>query len=103
MNTKPNQTPTDTLENPHSGEPQAEKPHRNPTAVHTNCCAATWTGLTTCHCSNCHTTFTSPSAFDQHRRRNHCLHPTAAGLTQMPRQFTAYGWPGTHPQRKQFT
>ncbi len=30
-------------------------------------CPATWTGLSTCHCSGCHQTFAGVGLFDAHR------------------------------------
>lgn len=32
-------------------------------------CSTTWTGLAACHCSVCHTTFSSITGFDMHRKR----------------------------------
>jgi hypothetical protein len=29
-------------------------------------CGVTWTGLSRCHCSRCHNTFNSATAFDLH-------------------------------------
>lgn len=46
-----------------------------------NGCTNRWTGLLTCHCSGCHTTFTGLGAFDAHRSRGKCLEP-ASVLTQ---------------------
>jgi len=42
-------------------------------------CNSIWTGVTRCHCSGCHKTFSSPSTFDRHQRwsehRLTCLDP----------------------------
>ncbi len=58
-------------------------------------CGARWGGYRTCHCAgDCHVTFSSPTAFDQHRRRNKCLTPADAGLVLMGREYECYGFPG---------
>lgn len=50
-------------------------------------CPAHWTGLERCHCSACHETFASVTAFTRHRRatrtRGQCLSPSAAGLSRI--------------------
>lgn len=67
------------------------------TTTHTCRCGTTWTGLTPAHCASCHTTFTSPTAFDRHRRAGQCLTPSAAGLVPIDRKtWTGYGWPGSY-------
>lgn len=38
-------------------------------------CEATWTGLSVCHCSACHRTFSGIGLFDKHRRRDACVDP----------------------------
>lgn len=47
-------------------------------------CGAVWTGRGAAHCTECHYTFGSGSAFDAHRRstgeHGSCVHPTNAGL-----------------------
>lgn len=60
-------------------------------------CGATWTGLTAAHCATCHTTFTSTTGFDRHRRAGQCLTPEAAGLVPIHRKtWTGYGLPGSY-------
>jgi hypothetical protein len=56
-------------------------------------CGAQWTGLSACHCSsrNCHRTFSSPSAFDQHRLRGECCDPIRRGLVPVHRRYWD-GW-----------
>lgn len=50
--------------------------------LHSCGCGATWGGGNTCHCSGCHLTFTSPSAFDRHRP-GRCLPPAEVGLATL--------------------
>jgi hypothetical protein len=63
-------------------------------------CNARWGGLNTSHCSGCHETFTSLSAFDAHRTGSHangtrtCLPPTKAGLVQANRPYPCWGTEG---------
>jgi hypothetical protein len=40
-------------------------------------CPKTWTGLTTCHCSYCHETFSGIRLFDVHRRYGKCHDPAS--------------------------
>jgi len=55
-------------------------------------CDSRWTGLGVCHCSACHRTFTSISAFDQHRSGSHalgarhCLDPGSVGLVPVTKR-----------------
>jgi len=42
---------------------------RRATANTCSGCPATWTGVTKCHCSGCHRTFSAVYAFDLHRSR----------------------------------
>jgi hypothetical protein len=56
-----------------------------------NGCASTWSGLSVCHCSICHRTFTGLSAFDKHRLRGQCCNPADRGLVRIVRQAWA-GW-----------
>lgn len=42
-------------------------------------CDATWTGLSVCHCSGCHHTFSGIGLFDKHRRRDQCVDPATMG------------------------
>lgn len=68
--------------------------------IGTNCCDARWGGLKTCHCSACHNTFTSITAFDKHRTGSHalsertCLEPSAVGLVLTGRDYPCWGAPG---------
>lgn len=43
-------------------------------------CAQTWTGVRRCHCSACHVTFSSPSAFDAHVKTAGHVDPATVGL-----------------------
>lgn len=56
-------------------------------------CTAEWGGLTTCHCSGCHVTFTGISAFDAHRRAGKCLPAESVGLSPTNRAYPCYGYP----------
>ena len=47
---------------------------RDPTWITCGGCGG-WTGLSTCHCSACHRTFTGITAFDVHRQNYRCLDP----------------------------
>lgn len=42
-------------------------------------CKASWGGLRTAHCGQCHCTFTGISAFDAHRP-GECREPQACGM-----------------------
>jgi hypothetical protein len=48
-------------------------------------CAAQWSGLERAHCSACHETFSSVTAFTRHRQptrtRGRCLSPLEVGLS----------------------
>jgi hypothetical protein len=39
--------------------------------IRVNCCSAEFSGLKTAHCTVCHATFTTVSAFDKHRAGSH--------------------------------
>jgi hypothetical protein len=55
-------------------------------------CGRRWTGLKACHCSACHVTFTSLTAFDIHRRNSICFDPnTINGLTRITKLYWS-GW-----------
>ena len=47
-------------------------------------CDSVWSGVNRAHCAakGCHHTFGGVTAFDNHRRRNKCIHPAELGLTQ---------------------
>lgn len=55
-------------------------------------CGQGWRGLTTCHCSSCHATFSSPSGFDRHQRAGECRDPAAVGLVATPRRGVESLW-----------
>ena len=63
-------------------------------------CVARWGGQSTSHCSGCHRTFSSLSAFDKHRTGSHpeekraCLDPNAAGLALLGRRYECWGFEG---------
>lgn len=69
-------------------------------------CSEAWSGKTTCHCGNCHHTFTSPTAFDQHRigsltnNTRTCADPADRGLVPVFKKYWS-GWalPGERPPR----
>jgi hypothetical protein len=56
-------------------------------------CNAEWTGLSACHCTaaGSHITFSSLSAFDQHRVAGQCHDPADRGLVPVTRSHWA-GW-----------
>ncbi len=60
-------------------------------------CTNRWAGSNTAHCGGtrgCHITFSSPSAFDRHRRDGSCLDPAAAGLAILDRAgYVVWGSP----------
>lgn len=64
-------------------------------------CESRWTGLNAAHCAACHETFTSVSAFDQHRTGSHakgtrhCLTPTDVGLVPADREWKGWSLPGS--------
>lgn len=68
--------------------------------IGTACCTARWSGANTCHCTECHHTFTGITAFDAHRTGSHakgtrtCLHPTDVGLVDSNRSYACWGFPG---------
>lgn len=43
-------------------------------------CKERWTGLNRAHCTGCHRTFNSVSAFDRHRVGFKCLDPMDLGM-----------------------
>ncbi|OBF81032.1 hypothetical protein A5791_06915 [Mycobacterium sp. 852002-51163_SCH5372311] len=65
----------------------------------TNCCGAEFSGLKTAHCSACHATFSTVSAFDKHRAGSHsadtrhCLPPAAVGLVDANRTYPCWADP----------
>lgn len=61
---------------------------------HTCKCGSRWGGANTAHCAaQCHLTFTSPTAFFEHRRGGLCVDPASAGLYEHTRiGYTAWGY-----------
>lgn len=63
-------------------------------------CQKRWGGYNTSHCSGCHETFTSLSAFDKHRTGSHasgsrrCLPPAEVGLVSAGRNYPCWGMEG---------
>lgn len=62
-------------------------------------CPARWGGTKTAHCSGCHETFTTVSAFDKHRGGSHpdnryCINPGSVGLVLTGRGYRCWGVPG---------
>ncbi|GHB55833.1 hypothetical protein GCM10010331_49620 [Streptomyces xanthochromogenes] len=65
-----------------------------PNAVIHGECGAWWTGTERSHASCCHRTFSSLSAFDQHRKGLRCNNPEDVGLIAREKPFgTLWGWP----------
>ena len=62
-------------------------------------CSSRWNGLTTAHCSACHQTFTTVTAFNKHRTGSysqdtrHCLEPASVGLVDASRAYPCWGLP----------
>ncbi len=60
-------------------------------------CTNRWAGGNTAHCGGahgCHINFSSPTAFDRHRREGRCLDPAAAGLVTLDRAgYAVWGSP----------
>lgn len=57
-------------------------------------CGFWWTGAERSHASCCHRTFSSLSAFDQHRKGLRCNPPESVGLVAREKPFgTLWGWP----------
>jgi hypothetical protein len=63
-------------------------------------CPSRWAGNSTSHCGSCHLTFSSPSAFDDHRirkgpREGTCAKPADFGLVLHDRAgYQVWGHPG---------
>ncbi len=59
-------------------------------------CGARWAGLKTCHCTACHSTFSTVTAFDKHRvgshadDRRHCVDPARTGLIDAGRDYPCW-------------
>jgi len=57
-------------------------------------CKSWWTGGERSHASCCHRTFSSLSAFDQHRKGGRCNDPTTVGLVARQKPYgMLWGWP----------
>jgi len=57
-------------------------------------CQQWWTGAERSHASCCHRTFSSLSAFDQHRKGGRCNDPADMGLVAREKPYgTLWGWP----------
>lgn len=57
-------------------------------------CGSWWTGAERSHASCCHRTFSSLSAFDQHRKGLRCNNPEDVGLVAREKPYgTLWGWP----------
>lgn len=74
------------------------------TAIRANCCDAWWTGLKPGHCTSCHHTFSSVTAFDKHRTgpmdNRTCLTPESVGLVPMDRVWAGWGFPGSYDREE---
>jgi hypothetical protein len=74
---------------------------RPSTAIACARCDNWWTGLTACHCSACHRTFTGIKAFDMHRAGSHargtrhCVDPVSVGLVPAGKSWPGWSRPGT--------
>ena len=68
-------------------------------------CGAEWEGINTCHCANCHVTFSGEAAFTAHRAGPNrkdattrgriagvCASPTAAGMVDAGREYPCWGF-----------
>jgi hypothetical protein len=70
----------------------------------TNCCAAEFSGLKTSHCTACHQTFATVTAFDKHRSGSHatdtrqCLEPSSVGLVKSSRAYACWGYPAAREE-----
>lgn len=60
-------------------------------------CGKQWTGKSRCHCSRCHETFSSLSAFDRHwvgAVGRDCRKPSEVGLLMVPGPLGGiWSWP----------
>jgi hypothetical protein len=71
----------------------------NPTLIPKNAvwhgeCGSWWSGAERSHASCCHRTFSSLSAFDQHRKGLRCNDPESVGLVAREKPYgTLWGWP----------
>lgn len=70
-------------------------------------CPNKWTGLLAAHCSACHLTFTSPTAFHKHRHEFTCKSPADVGLVGHERgtdeyKYVAWGGPSDDDAVKRF-
>jgi hypothetical protein len=90
------ETSTDASESTHQG---GNRPSYGPNGPFTcNGCDSFWTGLNSGHCSACHRSFTSVSAFDKHRSGSHtdrryCLDPATVGLVPADKPWPGWSWP----------
>lgn len=50
-------------------------------------CGAHWKGLSPCHCSSCHVTFSCITAFDGHRKDGKCRTPESLDMHYLPDRF----------------
>lgn len=65
-----------------------------PASAIVHSCGAWWTGAERSHCGGCHLTFTSLTAFDNHRRGQTCNDPATVGLEKREAAFGAlWGFP----------
>jgi hypothetical protein len=79
---------------------------RAPALIQCLRCDGVWTGLSACHCSGCHRTFTGWRAFDIHRSAGRCHDPATLfdhngepRLVLITRQhWSGWGRPGQHPR-----
>lgn len=75
-----------------NGNPAETRPPAN--AIWHGECGRWWTGNERSHCSGCHETYSSLSAFDAHRKGGQCHAPAAVGLIARRKPFgDLWGWP----------
>jgi len=81
--------------------PRTGSSNRPRDAITCSRCDGWWSGLTSAHCSNCHRTFTSVSAFDMHRAGSHAkgtrhyVDPASVVLVPAGRGWPGWSLPGT--------
>ncbi|QCX81203.1 hypothetical protein C9F11_38100 [Streptomyces sp. YIM 121038] len=57
-------------------------------------CGSWWTGAERSHCGGCCRTFSSLTAFDQHRKGGRCNNPATIALAARQKPHgTLWGWP----------
>lgn len=58
-------------------------------------CGSRWAGLSAAHCGSCHSTFSSVTGFDRHRKGGECVEPVSVGLVWKERPgYAVWAQPG---------